>query len=52
MASGQLSTGQTQRHSGNVQNLQLRFGSPLRDAFFDRSPPFFGFWSILLEPLG
>jgi len=26
-----------QTSSGNVQNLQLRFGSPLRDPFFDPS---------------
>jgi len=28
---------------GNVANLQLRFGSPLRNPFFDLSPPLFAF---------
>jgi len=32
-----------QTSSGNIENLKLRFGSPLRDPFFDPSPPFFGF---------
>jgi len=41
-----------QTSSGNVKNLQLRFGSPLQDPFFNPSPPLFGFWSILWEPLG
>jgi len=34
-----------QTSSGNVQNLQLLFGSPLRDPFFDPSlsfDPYFG----------
>jgi len=39
-----------QTSSGNVQNLQLRFGSPLQAPFFDPSPPFFGSWSIIWEP--
>jgi len=34
---------QTHTSSGNVENLQLPFESPLRDPFFDPSPPFFGF---------
>jgi len=32
-----------QTSSGNVENLQLRFVSPLRDPFFDISPPSFVF---------
>jgi len=43
---------QTQTSSGNVEKIHRRFGSPLRDQVFDPSPPFFGFLSILWEPLG
>jgi len=32
-----------QTSSGNVQHLQFRFGSPLRDPFFDPSPSLLGF---------
>jgi len=35
---------QTQTSSGNVENIHRKFGSPLRDPFFDPSPPFSGFW--------
>jgi len=34
---------------GNVENLQLRLRSPLRDPFFDPSPPFF---LVLFQTLG
>jgi len=41
-----------QTSSGKVENAQLRVGSPRRDPFFYPSPPLFGFWPILWEPLG
>jgi len=33
----------TQASSGNVENLKLRFGSPLVDPIYESSPPFFVF---------
>jgi len=40
----------TEKQTSSGKNQQLRFTSPLRDPLFDRSPPFFGFWSILWKP--
>jgi len=34
---------QTKTSIGNVENLQVAFGSPLHYSFFDLSLPFFGF---------
>jgi len=42
----------TQRTTSNAENTQLQFGSPLRDPFFDPSPPLLGFRPILWKPLG
>jgi len=46
-----------QKSSGNVENTQLRFGSPRRDPFFDPSPPLFVFrpifvnqWASVFQP--
>jgi len=43
---------QTKTSNGNVENTQLRFGSPRHGPFFDTSPLLFRFRPILWEPLG
>jgi len=52
MLFSQVPSLQTETSSGNVENAQLRFGSPRGNPFFDPSPVAIPVWVSILTAVG